>query len=118
MIFDENEARAAAELGIAQADAGANETWMQRALEVVKVVAKNKEKFSSDDVWEVFIATYGEEYAMKGTSNLSALGAVFRKAAREGVCTDAGEIVRSKKVSQHQRPLRVWQSRVVMVPVV
>ena len=91
----------AIEAGIATADANADQLWKEAAWWALLEVAARGETFTSDDVWEIL------DTQPHQTHNPSALGGVFRRAAKEGVIRNTGKMRRTRRVVRH-RQLTVW----------
>jgi hypothetical protein len=97
--------------GINRADAAANETWKDAALQAVRRVCEKQATFFSDDVWREFIAACGE-FARTGTHNRAAMGPVLLRAARLGWCKRTDEYRRTefRAASNHNNVALVWRS--------
>ena len=80
----------------------ADKEWKAEAMRAVVRVARERGRFTTDDVWAVL----GES----GTHEPRAMGAIMRQAARNGWVRATDEYVRSSRVACHARPLRVWES--------
>jgi hypothetical protein len=94
---------AAAEDGMARADAHADNAWKQAAEAAVLHVARMRVTFTADDVWrQLAVATAVE------THEPSALGPILNRLRRQGVIKTTGEFVVSHRASRHAAPLRVW----------
>ena len=85
-LFDAEEAR---DQAIGRVERGAGE-WVQRARDVVTLVALARFDFTTDEVWD-------------------ALGAVMKAMARDGVIRATGEYRKSARVDCHARPVAVWR---------
>lgn len=96
-------AYAAAEQGMAQADANADQAWKQAAEAAVLHVARMRVTFTADDVWRQICLSTGVE-----THEPSALGPIFNRLRRQGVIKTTGEFAVSSRASRHAAPLRVW----------
>lgn len=96
----------AAQRGIDQAERNANLDWKEAAIECVRTVARRYREFTTDEVL-VELDKLPEK-----THNLSALGAVMRRADREGLIANTGQM-RQTKIARRHRKLTVWRSKLV-----
>jgi hypothetical protein len=99
----DSESKAAADEGIARADANAPEEWKARALEAVERVCRTKAVFTPDDIWEL----------VEKPPTPQALGPVMQRARSLEWCAPTGAFVPSQIPSQHQNPIREWKSLLV-----
>lgn len=97
-------ALAARDESMARVEQHADDVWKREALAAVVRVARERGRFTTDDVWQ---ALDGVE---AGTHEPRAMGAVMRQAARQGWVRATDGYVRSSRVACHARPLRVWES--------
>lgn len=81
----------------------ADPEWMEVAFGVVRALALRGVKFTTDDVWQAV----GDWTAVEPR----ALGAVMRRAQREGLARPLAEYRKSTRPACHARPLRVWIGR-------
>lgn len=86
----------------ARVDAHASEEWKQQARRAIELVASALPEFTTDDVWQL-----GE---LAGTRENRALGPVMSWAVKQGWIADTGRVSRSRRVSHHANPKRVWRS--------
>jgi hypothetical protein len=105
-ILDPVRARAVTERGIAQADANAAEEWRAALRVALERVARRRPDLTSDDLW----VEVGEDGMGKG--NPSALGSIFRGAAKDGLIRLTDQRRESQRPAHHRKPLRVWASLV------
>lgn len=88
---------------IEQAEANADSEWLIQAEEYTAYLATKKRTFTSEDVI-VWLDDHGYH-----TSNLSALGAVFRRLKGQGAIEPIGYAT-SRRASRHHAPVRMWKS--------
>ncbi len=93
----------ARDAAIDRVEAAAREDWKEVALMVVEVVARDRELFTTDHVWAVMPGDVS-------TPEPRAMGAIMRRAAREGYVTATDRHVLSNRPLCHRRPVRVWRS--------
>lgn len=98
---------ALAENGIKQVELNANQLWLQEALKIVEMLSLKPFAFTSDDVWEWM----SELHPDSDTHNHSAMGAVFRTAAKNKLCIPTGQYIKSKRPSAQSREIKVWRGR-------
>jgi hypothetical protein len=103
-VLDKDAAAEATEAGITKSDEGADDSWKDQMLAAIKKLADERAIITSDDVWEL-VGRHGMT-----DSNPSALGSVFRRAAKEGYIKLTDQRVESQRPAHHRKPLRVWQS--------
>lgn len=97
------EAARARDKAIEQVERGAGDEWMDMALAAVAQVARSKEFFTTDDLWE-FVSQPSEPRAM---------GAVMTRARNVGIATATDRTINSDRKECHARPLRVWKSNIL-----
>ena len=100
-LFDPPAVEAARQDGIDRAGNTAGDDWKTQAYEQVEWLARAYPDFTSDELivrLELFDIT---------PPNGMAMGAVFQKAARDGVIRKTGELRRTKIPTRH-RDLTVW----------
>ena len=89
----------------------ADSRWMKCALVTIVMLARRRERFTTDDVWKT----------IEGINpNISpreprAMGAAMTKAHRDGIIEPTAEYVQSTRPQNHARPIRVWRSCTVEV---
>lgn len=88
---------------IDRVEAHAPEDWNVAAYQAVLRVARQLQEFTTDDVWQALAAYPNERRA---------IGATMRDAARTGVCSNTGRVVKSQRAGCHRRPVTVWLSHV------
>jgi hypothetical protein len=102
------EALFAAQLGIDQAEQN-NRQAHARLLEIVRLVAQEYPAFTTDDVMIKSIVLDGP----RDDFEPRVLGAVMRRAAKDGVVKATAAYQASSFRSCHARPKRVWQSLIL-----
>lgn len=95
---------AATTAAINQAEDNADADWYAEALWAVLWLAKRKDYFTTDDVWEAMANIEATTHEPR------AIGAVMRQASRDGQCTPTDYYNKSTRRACHSRPLRVWKS--------
>jgi len=88
--------------GIQKVERGTDPDWGDRALEVVKVIAKSNDIFTADAIWEALGADTPRENR--------ALGPILNRAQRLGWIVKSTETVMSQRAVNHGREIRVWRS--------
>lgn len=97
----------AADEAVVQVDEHAPDSWIDRALQAVRDVAIRHQFFTTDAVWDKLGRDIGEPRAM---------GAVMRRAQKQGVCEATQRYQASHRTERHGGPMRVWRSLVVNDP--
>lgn len=87
---------------------GADPVWMEQVGEIVRGIARRKETFTTDDVWEVVRA----RDTLSSSQEPRALGAIMCGMAREGIIESTGYYRKSTDPRCHSRPKAVWHSLV------
>lgn len=105
-MTDYTEGRNAMMEGIAKADAAANPTWKDYMYDLVVEVAKNKQQFTSDDVFEL----HDTDPTAPITHERRAFGPVILRAMRNGICTSSGQWVPSVRPEVHMNRITLWNS--------
>lgn len=90
--------QAAGERAISQAGENAPAAWMAEAIGTVRLLAESQAKFTADDIWRLTGAP----------PEPRALGAVMRRAQRDGLAEATDQFVTSER--RHGAPIRVWRS--------
>lgn len=83
----------------------ADPQWWDAAMDIVHVLAEERDTFTADDV--------AERLARRSVSthDKRALGAVLRVASRKGgVIASTGEWTKSRRPETHGRPVMIWRS--------
>ena len=79
--------------------------WIDVALPVVKYVARECEEFTTDRVeWEL------NRCGVAAPSEKRAMGALMRRATRQGFARKTDRVTPSVMPSNHRRPKAVWRS--------
>ena len=93
-------------IAIDRVEAGADDSWLAAAHLVVKTLAKVEDYFTTDLVWERL-----EFLGVEQPQEPRAMGAVIRRAVREGLIEATGRYEPSGRVDCHARPCMVWRSK-------
>lgn len=88
---------------IATVEAG-SPTFCALAYETLLLVASRGVEFSSLDVWAAYRNSGGTE-----PNHPRAMGAVFARAAREGVIERTGRRIKSGRESDHDQEICTWR---------
>lgn len=105
-VLDAPRAHRVTEKAVSRSTAHApSEVFEQASLALVGVAYQQPE-LTADDVWLAVPRDVMKQW------NPSALGGVFRAAAKDGLIELTGEKRESQRPATHRRPLRVWRSRV------
>jgi hypothetical protein len=89
---------------IDRVDENAQKDWKDAARVAVAALASLKDTFTTDDVWKL-LETQGYQ-----THEPRALGAVMRRAARNGLIESTDRTRLSERPECHRRPVRIWRS--------
>lgn len=95
--------QAAADNAIAQADTNTDPGWADRAYAAVEHCARLYPTFIVDAIWATGLPEPHEARA---------IGAVMRRAARDGVIESTDRVIPSTRAGCHANPRRVWRSRI------
>lgn len=90
--------------GIRRADEHAAQDWKDAAYEAVSDLALFCDYFTTDDVHE--------RLGDVTTQELRAMGAIMKRAARDGLIAATDRYVASDRAVAHRNPKRVWRSLV------
>jgi hypothetical protein len=101
-LFDMEAGKRGKEDGLARVAAHAPSAWMVKARALVVDVAKRKDTFTSDDVWQAGLETPPEPRA---------LGAVMNELARAQLVEKTGQYVKTARKTRHNAPVAVWRLR-------
>jgi hypothetical protein len=105
-MFDSNLGAILRDDGIRRADEHADRDWKRAAYEAVSNLALFREHFTTDDVHELL----GDAVS---THEKRAMGAIMRRAARDGLIEATDRYVASDRPEAHRNPKRVWRSLVL-----
>lgn len=89
---------------IRRADEHADADWKQAAYQAVADLALFCDYLTTDDVHERLEGV--------STHELRALGAIMKRAARDGLIAPTDRYLPTLRASAHARPVRVWRSLV------
>lgn len=93
------------EEAISQVEAHAESGWLANAMSAIRLVARSRERFTTDAVWAVL-----DTWKIPPPHEERALGAAMRNAQKNGVCQATDDWSLSVRAACHRRPLRVWRS--------
>ena len=82
----------------------ANRSWVAVASRIICELSKSREEFSSDDVLPLL-------GGLGAPSDPRALGAAFKASARAGFIEPTSRFEKTKRVSRHAAPIRIWRRR-------
>lgn len=86
---------------LAQVEANADTDWKSEALAAIESLAMTRAEFTTDDVWAVLTTS---------THEPRALGALMRRASRNGWIRRTDRVRISVRAACHKRPIAVWES--------
>lgn len=110
--LDRARAQAGKDAGMASVAAAQDRrdpTWGARMLELLRVLATTRAEFISDDLWALVEETE-PKLAAGPDVKPKALGAVFLRAAREGLIQRTDRTQTSHYATRHLSPVPVWRS--------
>jgi len=93
--------------GIDRVEGNANQLWIEKAQQAVKVISKHIKEFTTDKVWVLMDGVHAT------THDNRAMGAVMRKAQAEGWIEPTDRVIKSTRAVCHSRPIRVWRSKLI-----
>lgn len=102
----------AADAAVERVEKNANQEWMIAAGSAVRAVAVSMTTFTTDDVWDMLTFFWTLNIPPVTTHEPRAMGAVMRRAVKDGVCVATPAYERSSRVECHARPVRIWRSLV------
>lgn len=76
--------------------------WAKEAFEIVKKVAAEKEEFTPDDIWDA---------GLKKPAEARALGAVMRRAKKEGLIEKTGRVKPTTQQESHGTDVTIWRAK-------
>lgn len=82
----------------------ASQEWKDEAWEILLRVAKSRETLTTDDLWDA---------GLSGAHENRALGPIMLRGARERIIekVEGGWRV-ARRVTAHERPMKIWRSRI------
>ena len=98
------EALAARRAGIEKVERGTDRDWADRALNVIKQVAQQREEITADEIWGV-LEEFGDT-----PREPRALGPIFTRAAKLNLIIKTNKYTMSRRAVNHGRDIRVWRS--------
>lgn len=104
-MFDSNLGAILRDDGIRRADEHADRDWKDAAYAAVVELAHRRQVFTTDSVHEII----GDV----STHEKRAMGAIMRRAARDGLIVATDRYVASDRSEAHRNPKRVWRSLVI-----
>jgi len=104
-MFDANLGAILRDDGIRRADEHADRDWKQAAYEAVVELAHRRQVFTTDSVHELI----GDV----STHEKRAMGAIMRRAARDGLIEATDSYAPSDRPEAHRNPKRLWRSLVL-----
>lgn len=78
-------------------------TWLNEARSAVKILCKQGNDFTTDDVWDLL------QGVNAFTHEPRALGAIIREMSKTGAIYSTGGYRKSIRPECHRRPLAVWR---------
>lgn len=94
--------------GMAQAAASMDPVWRADVMRVVAEVASVKAQFTADDIREE-----AERQGIGEPKHANQWGTVLSSAAKQGICHETTQCVKSKQPQRHSGLIKVWQSAIV-----
>lgn len=107
LSLDGFDAPSAKIVAIARVESHADPHWLDSACAEVDFLARAKDAFTTDDVWERL-----DNHDTPPPREPRAMGAVMRKAAADGVIEASGVYEQSSREVNHNRPVMIWRSLV------
>ena len=80
--------------------------WSEAAYLACCLVAEDQPFFTTDDVWQKMSIVFPQFK----THEPRAMGAIMRRAAKDGIAKPTDEYVRSDRPECHRRPTMRWES--------
>ncbi len=96
-----NKAQIQRDLALDRVEAGAPDNWIERAVCVIRQLAKESAFITTDEVWE----------RMDAPPEPRAMGAAMRRAQREGIISPSNQVRNSNRPACHARPIRIWEAK-------
>lgn len=104
-LFDALAAIQATNEAIERVDRNANPDWKTHARAAIQFLARTRQEFTTDDVWE-FMHQRGHD----APHEPRALGALMREAAKQRLIEATDRVRPSERPQCHMNPKRVWRS--------
>jgi len=101
-----NAATQARDEAIDRVERNADPDWAEAAYLACRLVAEDQQFFTTDNVWQKISILFPQFK----THEPRAMGAVMRKAAKDGAIVPTDEYVRSDRPECHRRPMMRWES--------
>lgn len=100
------DAIAARDKAIEQSERNAHEHWLAVAYEAVRTLAATEHTFTSDAVWRLI------DWTGATTHEPRAMGAVMKRAVKDGLIEPTGQYRKSERPQCHARPQPIYASRI------
>ena len=104
--MDTSIAELAKDEAIDRVERNADSEWKSGAYLACCLAAESLIEFTTDDVW-AYMETL---FPSLSTHEPRAMGAIMRRAARDGKVCATGEYTLSKRAECHRRPVMLWES--------
>ena len=104
-LFDALKGIEARDTALEAVEDHANPAWKEHAETAIRFLARSRQTFTTDDVWE-HLHQRGHEFPHEPR----ALGALMRNAAHAGLIVATDRVIPSQRPECHRRPIRVWRS--------
>jgi hypothetical protein len=104
-IIGQNAQQMSLEDALAEVEENADKKWKNAALAQIRYLCVSRDEFTADDVWDRL------DMLPVATKEPRALGAIMRRAVKEGWMRSTEKFVKSRRVESHRRPIVTWQSR-------
>jgi hypothetical protein len=86
------------DLAIDQVEQNTSDAWLDEAYAAIEFLVKERDLFTADTVWEL----------VGPTREPRAMGAVFRRATKDGIVKPTNTYWSSTRAKRHAGPVRVW----------
>lgn len=91
---------------IEQVERNAYEHWLDVAYEAIRTIAQTEGTFTADEVWRLI------DWTGATTHEPRAMGAVMKRAVKDGLIEPTGQYRKSTRPQCHARPQPVYASRI------
>ncbi len=89
---------------IDRVERNADEQWKDEAYKCVRLARVYYAEFTTDTIWKML------ENIGHTTHEPRAMGAIMRRAAKEGLIEPTGKYLKSRRPECHKRPVMLWRS--------
>jgi hypothetical protein len=103
-LFDAALGEAAKEEAVSRVEANASRAWLDAAWEALRFSSQHYREITADEVWAL-LWTDG----VAAPHDPRAMGAIMRRAVREGLLAATSEFRPSALPQNHRRPVRVYR---------